>query len=77
MMAANDSPTGLLRDLPWILAYELLALGHVLLRERHLLRGYAEASRLLPRARRRRALLEQRLGGRSRSAVPFGLEPVP
>ena len=76
MMAANDSPSGLLRDLPRILAYEVLALGHVLLRERHLLRGYAEAHRLLPAARRRRALLEQRLDGRGRSPVPFGLEPV-
>ena len=77
MMAANDSAAGLLRDLPRILTYELLALGHVVLRERHLLRGYAEASSLLPRARRRRALLEQKLRGRGRSDVPFGLEPVP
>ena len=77
MMAANDSPAGLLRDLPRILAYDLLALGHVVLRERHLLRGYAEARRLLPRARHRRTLLEQKLHGRGRSEVPFGLEPVP
>ncbi len=77
MMAANDSPAGLLRDLPRILAYEVLALAHVLLRERHLLRGYAEARALLPRARRRHALLEQKLRGRGRSHVPFGLEPVP
>ena len=77
MMAANDSTAALARDLPRILAYELLALGHVLLRERHLLRGYAEARRLLPRARRRNALLEQKLAGRGRSDVPFGLEPVP
>ena len=77
MIAANDSPTGLLRDLPRILAYELLALGHVALRERHLLRGYAEARRLLPLARRRHALLEHKLRGRGRSEVPFGLEPVP
>ena len=77
MMAANDSTAALARDLPRILAYELLALGHVLLRERHLLRGYAEARRLLPRARRRHALLERKLAGRGRSDVPFGLEPVP
>ena len=77
MMAANDSPAGLLHDLPRILAYELLALGHVLLRERHLLRGYADARRLLPGARRRGALLEHKLRGRGRSDVPFGLEPVP
>ena len=77
MMAVNDTPAGLWRDLPRILAYELLALGHVLLRERHLLRGYREAGRLLPRARRRRRLLEEKLRGRARSAVPFGLEPAP
>ena len=77
MMAGNDTPAGIARDLPRILAYETLALGHVLLRERHLLRGYAEARRLLPRARRRRELLERRLDGRARATVPFGLEPVP
>ena len=77
MMAANDSPAGLRRDLPRILAYEVLALGHAILRERHLLRGYTEARRLLPRARRRHALLEEKLRGRGRSEVPFGLEPAP
>jgi hypothetical protein len=34
--------TGLSRDLPWIAAYEVAALGYVLLRERHLLAGYRE-----------------------------------
>ena len=77
MIAANDTPRTLARDLPRIAIYELLALGHALLRERHQLRGYAEARRLLPAARRRRALLEQRLSGRARGAAPFGLEPAP
>ena len=77
MMAANDTPAGLREDLARILAYEVLALGHVVLRERHLLGGYREARRLLPRARHRRRLLEDKLQGRGRSAVPFGLEPVP
>jgi len=79
MMAANDTPAGLARDLPRILAYEVLALGHVLLRERHLLRGYVEARRLLPRARRRRELIDRKLreSGRGRCEVPFGLEPTP
>jgi GT2 family glycosyltransferase len=77
MMATNDTPAGLVRDLPRILGYEVLALGHVLLRERHLLRGYAEARALLPRARRRRELLERKLAGRGRAEVPFGLEPAP
>jgi len=79
MMAGNDTPAGLARDLPRILAYEALALGHVVLRERHLLRGYAEAWRMLPRARRRRELIDRTLHdrGRVRCEVPFGLEPAP
>ena len=55
MMVRNETPRSLLRDLPWILAYELLALGHVALRERFLARGYAEAWRLAPRVRAKRS----------------------
>ena len=77
MMATNDTPAGLRHDLARILAYEVLALGHVALRERHLLAAYRDAWRLLPRARRRRRLLEDKLRDRGRSAVPFGLEPLP
>jgi GT2 family glycosyltransferase len=71
MMANNDTLGSFLRDLPRIALYEVLALGHVLLRERHLLRGYAEALRLLPAARARRAVV-QPLRARDRR-VPFGL----
>jgi GT2 family glycosyltransferase len=72
MIAKNETWAGLLRDLPIVLGYEILALGHVLLRERHLLRGYAEAVRLLPAARRRRRVIQ----ARARLArVPFGLKP--
>jgi GT2 family glycosyltransferase len=73
MMLKNDTAGALLRDLPWVLAYEVLALGHVLLRERHLLRGYADAWRLARRGlRRRRAIQPRRATGRR---VPFGLRP--
>ena len=72
MIAKNDPLPGLLRDLPRILAYEVLALGFALLRERHLLRGYVGAARLLPRMLRRRAELQQRRHAR---ALPYGLEP--
>jgi len=75
MMAKNDT-SALIADLPRVLAYEVLALGHVLLRERHLLRGYAEAARLMPRALRLRRELTQRRHGRPAAAVPFGLEPT-
>jgi GT2 family glycosyltransferase len=73
MIAKNETAAGLARDLHRILAYEVLALGHVLLRERHLLGGYRDAWRMYPAARRRRALIAPRRvrGGR----VPFGLEP--
>jgi GT2 family glycosyltransferase len=57
LIAKNDRLRELVRDLPWIAAYELAALGFALLREPQLLRGYVEAARLLPAAlRRRRAI---------------------
>ena len=73
MVVKNDPLPALVRDLPRILAYEVLALGFALLRERHLLRGYVGAARLLPRMLRRRAELQQRRQGSS--ALPYGLEP--
>jgi len=71
MMVKNDSAADLLRDAPRILGYEALALGHALLRERHLLRAYGEAWRRLPAARRRRRAVQ---AGRRVRRVPFGLE---
>jgi GT2 family glycosyltransferase len=72
MMAKNETPSGLIRHLPWIAAYEVLALGHVLLRERYLLSAYRDAGRHLPAARRRRRLTH--LGSRV-GEPPFGLRP--
>jgi GT2 family glycosyltransferase len=71
MMIKNETAAGLARDGAWIAAYEILALGHVLLRERHLLAGYRDAWRLRAGARRRRRLVQ---AGRRRSP-PFGLRP--
>ncbi|MGI8411725.1 MAG: glycosyltransferase family 2 protein [Solirubrobacteraceae bacterium] len=72
MMVKNETGAGLARDLAWITSYEVLALGHVLLRERHLLGGYVDAARRLARARRGRA----RVQARRRVAIPpFGLRP--
>jgi len=70
MIAKNDPLPGLVRDLPRILAYEVLALGFAVLRERHLLRGYVEAARLLPRMRRKRSDLHRRRRVRGLGAVP-------
>jgi GT2 family glycosyltransferase len=74
MMAKNDSARELAPDLHRVLAYEVLSLGHVLLRERHLLRAYRDALRRLPAARRRRALIQAR---RRTPRAPFGLAPGP
>jgi GT2 family glycosyltransferase len=72
MIAKNETRAGLLRHGVLILAYELVALGHVLLRERHLLAGYREAWRLFPGARRRRRWVQSR---RRTELPPFGLRP--
>jgi GT2 family glycosyltransferase len=71
MMVKNETAAGLARDGAWIAAYEILALGHVLLRERHLMAGYRDAWRLRRAARRRRELVQ---AGR-RSSPPFALRP--
>jgi GT2 family glycosyltransferase len=71
LMIAKNEGRELARDLPLVLGYEVLALGHVLLRERHLLRGYRDAWRRLPAARRRRrAIQARRVAGR----VRYGLQ---
>jgi GT2 family glycosyltransferase len=72
MIVKNETRRGLRRDGVRIAGYELLALGHALLRERHLLGGYRDAYRLLPGARRRRALVQAK---RRTELPPFGLTP--
>jgi len=73
MIAKNETAGGFARDFHRILFYEVLAFGHVVLRERHLLGGYGEALRLLPAARRRRAVIAGRRAPGRR--VPFGIKP--
>jgi len=78
MILKNDPLESLLRDLPRIAAYEVLALGFALLRERHLLRGYVEAARVAPRMWRKRRVLQglrRRRGGAP--PPPYDLEPLP
>ena len=77
MIAKNDPLPALLADLPRILAYEALALGFALLRERHLLRGYVEVARVLGVMLRKRRLLQGRRRERGAAPVPYGLEPRP
>ncbi len=66
LIAKNDRPVDLVRDLHHVAAYEALALGHALIRERHLLRAYVEALRALPRALRRRRSIYRRPRGLGR-----------
>ena len=73
MIAKNDRAADVVRDLPHVLLYELLALAYALLVERELLRAYADALRALPAARRRRAQLQPR----RRARPPYGLLPPP
>lgn len=69
MIVKNETGRTFLRDGPQILAYELLAFGFAILRERELLRGYADFLRLLGRARERRRVIQpRRVRGRR---IPF------
>jgi GT2 family glycosyltransferase len=70
LMIAKNEGRELARDLPLVLGYEVLALGHVLLRERHLLGAYRDAWRRLPAARRRRRTIQAR---RAAGRVRYGL----
>jgi GT2 family glycosyltransferase len=74
MMIKNETRPGLLRDGAFIAAYEVLALGHVLMRERELLGGYREAARLARRAWAQRRQIQAR---RRVATPPFGLRPAP
>jgi GT2 family glycosyltransferase len=71
MIVKNDSWRDLRGDLHRIAFYELLAIGHTLLRERHLLRAYADAFHALPGARRRRRVVQAKRAPGVRA--PFGL----
>jgi GT2 family glycosyltransferase len=73
MIVKNDAWVDVRGDLHRIAFYEVLALGHVLLRERHLLRAYWAAARALPAARRRRAVVQAKRAAGGGVRPPFGL----
>ncbi|HEV2753997.1 MAG TPA: glycosyltransferase [Solirubrobacteraceae bacterium] len=79
MMAKNDRWSDLRGDLHHVLAYEVLALGHALLRERSLLPAYADALARLPAARRRRLVVQarRRVGRPPFAAPPRALRRAP
>jgi GT2 family glycosyltransferase len=71
MIVKNDRPRDVLRDLPSVALYELLALAYALVVERELLGGYLDAARAVPGALRRRRAIQPR----RRATPPFGLVP--
>lgn len=77
MIAKNDTPAAIARDLPRLALYELGALGYALAFERHLLGGYREAAGLMRGALRRRGPLQARRRERGAAAAPLGLEARP
>lgn len=58
----NETVAGLLTNLPWLLTWEVLRLGFVLLRDRALLPAYGDAIRGSSGAWRKRRLIRERAG---------------
>jgi len=56
----NETATGLIRSLPWLVLWEILRLGFVVVRDRPMAGAYLEAARALPAAWRKRRLVQQR-----------------
>jgi GT2 family glycosyltransferase len=75
-LVKNERAGDFLRDLPFILAHELLRLGYGLLRDPAVLAAYADAVRLLPRALAKRRVIQERAGARraARAAEPRSAE---
>jgi GT2 family glycosyltransferase len=59
-LVKNETKRGFLRDLPWLIGWEILRLGFVLLRDRPMWAAYRDAWRALPEARRKRTLIQAR-----------------
>jgi GT2 family glycosyltransferase len=65
----NDDPIGVLRDLPWLVPFEVAQAAWVLVRDPALLLAYADAALRLPRAlAKRRAIQGRREVGRAEIA---------
>jgi hypothetical protein len=62
-VAKNEIGAGLLLHLPWLVVWEVLRLGFVLVRDRPLLGAYRDAWRALPGALRKRRALRLRMRG--------------
>ena len=56
----NETAGGFLRNLPWLVSWEVLRLGFVLLRDRAVGGAYRDAWRAMPEARRKRGVIQER-----------------
>jgi GT2 family glycosyltransferase len=56
----NETAGGFLRNLPWLLTWEVLRLGFVLLRDRPMLTAYRDAWKALPEMQRKRVRIQKR-----------------
>ncbi len=65
----NETPGDFLRNLPWLVGWEILRLGFVLLRDRPLMAGYRDAWKAVPEMRRKRAHIQQRARRDPRSGI--------
>lgn len=63
-LVKNESGLDLLLNAPWLLVWEGLRLGFVVLRDRSLAPAYLDALRLLPQALRRRRKIQERVSER-------------
>ena len=63
-LVKNETLGGFLANLPWLVGWEVLRFGFVLIRDRALLAAYGDAARALPQAFRRRALVQARAASR-------------
>lgn len=78
LMIRNDRVGDIVRALPYVAAWEVVRLGHALLRDPRVLSAYVDLARALPAAlRERRALFRRRRATPAAVRRWFGAEPLP
>ncbi len=63
-LVKNETALGFLANAPWLIGWEVLRLGFVVLRDRRMLLAYRDAWRAFPIAWRRRRAIAERAAGR-------------
>ena len=72
-LAKNETAGNLVRNAPWLIGWEVLRAGFVMLRDPALLPGYVDAFRLFGGAWRKRRLIQSRAASRT-GAEPSSVE---